>query len=516
MRDINERSFFSKRTASKKGSLFKSQKIIVSKLKKPTMKTHNIQVKEEEKSHIFEEPKEDIDNSNNIQSNYQSSLKKSTNCTDSSDEGLSPKNINKKQKALISKTTSQGSLTKQREDSDSQISKNEILPKNQSVSNIIKKNFCKEMHKYYEERSNLNTKMNIFKENLKFLEMEKEEENSSNLALNEKIKKLKKKIDEITIKIQDITFRIENKLKEQSNKTSKQNILSEYMKVDRKEMRKKMSKIMKENEEFAAKRENLILENEKKEYEEQKQLIKNLQEEKQKEIEEKKSFHKNQLEVVSKLHAIVQEKILTGNLQVKPIKKEQYLYYKNANLYNFQQEKEIRKVNSSRKLIMKSVNTEELEEFADKINTIQQELEKKRKQKTKLLKLEWKERAESLPSNQNEKVFISKGNWLKLGKDNSKETLEINKKEFCERIKIQFQPKVNNKLKFESEEKLLLNRNKKDFKKLPKKDLTIKPLNLSTNGRKKVYLANSFENNYERKKTSDIDFIAYTDRIGRV
>ena len=95
MRDINERSFFSKRTASKKGSLFKSQKIIVSKLKKPTMKTHNIQVKEEEKSHIFEEPKEDIDNSNNIQSNYQSSLKKSTNCTDSSDEGLSPKNINK-------------------------------------------------------------------------------------------------------------------------------------------------------------------------------------------------------------------------------------------------------------------------------------------------------------------------------------------------------------------------------------------------------------------------------------
>ena len=38
-----------------------------------------------------------IDNSNNIQSNYQSSLKKSTNCTDSSDEGLSPKNINKKQ-----------------------------------------------------------------------------------------------------------------------------------------------------------------------------------------------------------------------------------------------------------------------------------------------------------------------------------------------------------------------------------------------------------------------------------
>ena len=48
------------------------------------------------------------------------------------------------------------------------------------------------MHKYYEERSNLNTKMNIFKENLKFLEMEKEEENSSNLALNEKIKKLMK------------------------------------------------------------------------------------------------------------------------------------------------------------------------------------------------------------------------------------------------------------------------------------------------------------------------------------
>ena len=97
MRDINERSFFSKRTASKKGSLFKSQKIIVSKLKKPTMKTHNIQVKEEEKSHIFEELKEGIDYSNNIQSNYQNSLKKNTNCTDSSDEGLSPKNINKKQ-----------------------------------------------------------------------------------------------------------------------------------------------------------------------------------------------------------------------------------------------------------------------------------------------------------------------------------------------------------------------------------------------------------------------------------
>lgn len=510
MRDINERSFFSHRTASKKGSLFKSQKIIVSKLKKPAI--HNILIKEEEKSHISVDQEENNNNSSSI--NYQSSLKKSTNCTDSSEEGS--KNINKKPKVLILKTTSKGSLAIQSEDSKNQNFKNEKLPKNLSLSNITSKNVCKEVHKYYEERNNLNIKMNVLKENLKFLEMEKEEENSSNFLLNEKIKKMKNKIDEIRIKLKDFSYKIDNKLKEQSNKISKKSILSEYMKVDRKEMRKKMSKIMKENEELAAKRENWILENEKKEYEEQKQIIKKQQEEIQKEIEEKKIFHKNQLEIVSKLHSIVQEKIPTGNLQAKPIKKEQYLYFKNANLYSFQQEKEIKNVNSLRKLIMKPVNTEELEEFADKINTIQQDLERKRKQKTKLLKLEWKERAESLPSNQNEKVFISKGNWLKLGKSNTKKILEKNKKEFCEKLKQHFLEKVNNKLKFESEEKLLLNRNKKDLKKLPKNDLNMKSVNLSSNGRKKVYLGNSFDNNYERKKTNDIDFIAYTDRTGRV
>ena len=69
----------------------------------------------------------------------------------------------------------------------------------------------------------------------------------------------------------------------------------------------------------------------------------------------------------------------------------------------------------------------------------------KRKEKIKQLKNEWKERADSLPSNKVEKVFIGKGGWLKLGNPKPLSLLEENKKKFCEKIRYKFKPKTTKK-----------------------------------------------------------------------
>ena len=276
--------------------------------------------------------------------------------------------------------------------------------------------------------------------------MESEEE-KNNKATNDQINKMKRQLEELSIKLQNINIKIDNLIKDNSDRKSKKEIMNEYItnfKSERELMKKKMLKVAKENEELAMKRENLIKANEEKAREEHNNMLLLEQEEKNKEQMKKKVFHNNQVELVSKLHQMVQGKILSPD-EANRMKRDQYYYLRNQNHYNICKENDIKNAIISRKKLMKSIDTEELNNFSEKIDQMQNDLEKKRKEKIKQLKNEWKERADSLPSNKVEKIFVGKGGWLKLGNPKPLSLLEENKKKFCEKIRHKFKPKTTKK-----------------------------------------------------------------------
>ena len=137
------------------------------------------------------------------------------------------------------------------------------------------------------------------------------------------------------------------------------------------------------------KRENLIKANEEKAREEHHHMLLLEQEEKNKEQMKKKVFHNNQVELVSKLHQMVQGKILSPD-EANRMKRDQYYYLRNQNHYNICKENDIKNAIISRKKLMKSIDTEELNNFSEKIDQMQNDLEKKRKEKIKQLKNEFK------------------------------------------------------------------------------------------------------------------------------
>lgn len=462
MSDLNENSFFVRKDYSKR-SLFKDQYNLVLKLKKDNIKKPE-SIKEElpmptQSSEILSTinlSKTDSVKGNKIKS-YSKFLHPNKKCIDSqTDDYLSNKLLNKNHskelKESVSNILSQEieSANLISDNSDVQFSNNDITLGNKTTAqereSEINKKLYKNIHKLDEEKQNVYKKMNMLKENIKFLQMESEEE-KNNKATNDKINKMKRQLEELSIKLHNINFKIDNLIKDNSDRKSKKEIMNEYIanfKSERELMKKKMQKVAKENEELAMKRENLIKANEEKAKEEHNNMLLLEQEEKNKEQMKKKVFHNNQVELVSKLHQIVQGKILSPD-EANRMKREQYYYLRNQNHYNIYKENDIKNAIISRKKLMKSINTEELNTFSDKIDQMQNDLEQKRKEKMKQLKNEWKERADSLPSNKVEKVFIGKGGWLKLGNPKPLSLLEENKKKFCEKIRYKFKPKTTKK-----------------------------------------------------------------------
>ena len=462
MSDLNENSFFVRKDYSKR-SLFKDQYNLVLKLKKENVKKPE-SIKEElpmptQSSEILStinSSKTDSVKGNKIKS-YSKFLHPNKKCIDSqTDDYLSNKLLNKNHskelKESVSNILSQEieSANLISDNSDVQFSNNDITLGNRTTDqereSEINKKLYKNIHKLDEEKQNVYKKMNMLKENIKFLQMESEEE-KNNKATNDKINKMKRQLEELSIKLHNINFKIDNLIKDNSDRKSKKEIMNEYIanfKSERELMKKKMQKVAKENEELAMKRENLIKANEEKAKEEHNNMLLLEQEEKSKAEMKKKVFHNNQVELVSKLHQIVQGKILSPD-EANRMKREQYYYLRNQNHYNIYKENDIKNAIISRKKLMKSIDTEELNNFSDKIDQIQNDLEQKRKEKMKQLKNEWKERADSLPSNKVEKVFIGKGGWLKLGNPKPLSLLEENKKKFCEKIRYKFKPKTTKK-----------------------------------------------------------------------
>lgn len=462
MSDLNENSFFVRKDYSKR-SLFKDQYNLVLKLKKDNIKKPE-SIKEElpiatQSSEILStinSSKTDSVKGNKIKS-YSKFLHPNKKCIDSQTDDyllnkLINKNHSKELKESVSNILSQEieSANLISDNSDVQFSNNDITLGNKTTAqereNEINKKLYKNIHKLDEEKQNVYKKMNMLKENIKFLQMESEEE-KNNKATNDKINKMKRQLEELSIKLQNINFKIDNLIKDNSDRKSKKEIMNEYIanfKSERELMKKKMQKVAKENEELAMKRENLIKANEEKAKEEHNNMLIQEQEEKNKEQMKKKVFHNNQVELVSKLHQIVQGKILSPD-EANRMKREQYYYLRNQNHYNIYKENDIKNAIISRKKLMKSIDTEELNNFSDKIDQMQNDLEQKRKEKMKQLKNEWKERADSLPSNKVEKVFIGKGGWLKLGNPKPLSLLEENKKKFCEKIRYKLKPKTTKK-----------------------------------------------------------------------
>lgn len=458
MSDLNENSFFVRKDYSKR-SLFKDQYNLVLKLKKENVKKPE-GIKEElpiatQSSDILSTINTSKTNSvkgNKIKS-YLKFFQPNKKCIDSQmDDYLSNKLKNKELKESVSNILSQEmeSANLISEISDVQFSNNDITLVNRTIAqereNEINKKIYKNIHKLDEEKQNLYKKMNMLKENIKFLQMESEEE-KNNKATNDQINKMKRQLEELSIKLQNINIKIDNLIKDNSDRKSKKEIMNEYItnfKSERELMKKKMLKVAKENEELAMKRENLIKANEEKAREEHHHMLLLEQEEKNKEQMKKKVFHNNQVELVSKLHQMVQGKILSPD-EANRMKRDQYYYLRNQNHYNIYKENDIKNAIISRKKLMKSIDTEELNNFSEKIDQMQNDLEKKRKEKIKQLKNEWKERADSLPSNKVEKVFVGKGGWLKLGNPKPLSLLEENKKKFCEKIRYKFKPKTTKK-----------------------------------------------------------------------
>lgn len=462
MSDLNENSFFVRKDYTKR-SLFKDQYNLVLKLKKENVKKPE-SIKEElpmptQSSEILStinSSKTDSVKGNKIKS-YSKFLHPNKKCIDSqTDDYLSNKLLNKNHskelKESVSNILSQEieSANLISDNSDVQFSNNDITLGNRTTDqereSEINKKLYKNIHKLDEEKQNVYKKMNMLKENIKFLQMESEEE-KNNKATNDKINKMKRQLEELSIKLHNINFKIDNLIKDNSDRKSKKEIMNEYIanfKSERELMKKKMQKVAKENEELAMKRENLIKANEEKAKEEHNNMLLLEQEEKSKAEMKKKVFHNNQVELVSKLHQIVQGKILSPD-EANRMKREQYYYLRNQNHYNIYKENDIKNAIISRKKLMKSIDTEELNNFSDKIDQMQNDLEQKRKEKMKQLKNEWKERADSLPSNKVEKVFIGKGGWLKLGNPKPLSLLEENKKKFCEKIRYKFKPKTTKK-----------------------------------------------------------------------
>ena len=264
MSDLNENSFFVRKDYSKR-SLFKDQYNLVLKLKKENVKKPE-GIKEElpiatQSSDILSTINTSKTNSvkgNKIKS-YLKFFQPNKKCIDSQmDDYLSNKLKNKELKESVSNILSQEmeSANLISEISDVQFYNNDITLVNRTIAQErekeINKKIYKNIHKLDEEKQNLYKKMNMLKENIKFLQMESEEE-KNNKATNDQINKMKRQLEELSIKLQNINIKIDNLVKDNSDRKSKKEIMNEYItnfKSERKLMKKKMLKVAKENEEL--------------------------------------------------------------------------------------------------------------------------------------------------------------------------------------------------------------------------------------------------------------------------
>ena len=319
----------------------------------------------------------------------------------------------------------------------------EKIMKNKLAKILSNEKFIKEKELYNSQRQ-LNirpvpTKINIsLEERLKLIENEKIQQQKEELLY--KIANTKGKINDL--------INIKN---EEPKKTKLKNFLINF-ENDKKIAEIKAKKYFQESKEIKQHMENdikLLLEKKKKEIEEE--------EEKQKNIKDDylKKFILNIKEKEGKRAKECNKKasLFQSFSFCKPkMKAEECLYSINNEKYLMNEFNFIKEEKSKKKIFMKSISREELNEFSKSYDHYKNEYNKKSEEKQKELFDEWKRRKEQLPNYYGSFLEIAdleskKNEEIEKEKKEKKENLIRNKKDYSLKIKEEKKPVISNKLK---------------------------------------------------------------------
>ena len=339
-----------------------------------------------------------------------------------------------------------------------------------SEENYILRNKYKEIKELKEQEKIMKNKLAKILSNEKFIK-EKELYNSQrqlnnrpvvqqiNIPLEQKLKlieneKNQKQKEELLYKIANTKEKINDLINiknEEPKKIKLKNFLINF-ENDKKIAEIKAKKYFQESKEIKNHMKNdikVLLEKKKKEIEEK--------EEKQKNIKDDylKKFILNIKEKEGKRSKECNKKasLFQSFSFCKPkMKAEECLYNINTEKYLINEFNFIREEKNKRKIFMKSISREELEEFSKSYDHYKNEYNKKSEEKQKELFDDWKRRKEQLPNYYGSFLEIAdleskKNEEIEKEKKEKKENLIRNQKDYSLKIKEEKKPIISNKLK---------------------------------------------------------------------
>ena len=324
-----------------------------------------------------------------------------------------------------------------------ELKEQEKIMKNKLAKIISNENFLKEKEIYNSQRE-LNIKPKVaqikisLEQRLKLIENEKIQQQREELLY--KIANTKEKINGI----------INNK-NEESKKTKLKNFLINF-ENDKKIAEIKSKKYIQESKEIKKHMKNdikVLLEKKKKEIEEEevnqknkkddylKQFILNI-----KEKEGKRAKEYNQKASLFQSFSFCKPKM----------KDEERLYNIKTEKYLINEFNHIKEEKNKKKVFMKSISREELNEFSKSYDHYKNEYNRKNEEKQKELFEEWKRRKEQLPNYYGPFLEIAdleskKNEEIEKEKKEKKENLIRNKKDYSLKVKEEKKPIISNKIK---------------------------------------------------------------------
>ena len=321
----------------------------------------------------------------------------------------------------------------------------EKIMKNKLAKILSNEKFKKENELYNSQRQ-LNIRQKVPKINisleqrLKLIENEKIQQQKEELLY--KIANTKEKINDI------ININIKN---EEPKKTKLKNFLINF-ENNKKIAEMKAKKYFKESKEIKKHMNNdikLLLEKKKKEFEEEEEKQKN------KKDDYLKKFILNIKEKEGKRAKECNQKaslFKSFSFRKPKLKAEECLYNINTEKYLIKEFNYIKEEKNKKKIFMKSISREELEEFSKSYDHYKNEYIKKSEEKQKELFDEWKRRKEQLPNYYGSFLEIAdleskKNEEIEKEKKEKKENLIKNKKDYSLKIKEEKKPVISKRLK---------------------------------------------------------------------
>ena len=355
---------------------------------------------------------------------------------------------------------------------------NKLLPSSRTTDNLILtsdenyqlKNKMKQIKELKDQEKFLQNKLSVLLSNEKFLN-EKEFYNFSKktkifhdsakggVSLERRLKliemeKIKQQKEELLYKLTKIKNKIKDIISFNDEETKKLKIKNflENFERDKEIIEIRAKKYYKESKEIQQRMKNdikSVVERKKKEIEEEEEKIKKQKNDyiekfrnKEKEIEDKR------LKDCKKKASLFQ----SFSFNKPKSKAEECLFNIKTEKFLRKEASYFRKEKSKRKILIKSMTKEELEDFSKSYDDYKDEYYKKSEEKQRELFLEWKKRKEQLPSFMSSFFEIadldSKKNQ-EMEKENKEkiEYLVNNRKDYSEKIKEENKPKINKRLK---------------------------------------------------------------------